>query len=134
MSAAMSAFDRLLDRRLLPLLGPLLLFALWQLVISAQWVKPVLLPPPGTAEVTSLPNVVWEIAGALVMGAVIGAGVSLYLRFIQKQLLIFGIIVAILGTEVARLAHVVDEGRTVAGIRCLRTGGQHLRCGHTLLF
>ncbi len=66
----------------------------------------VLLPPPGTAEVTSLQEVVWEIAGALVMGAVIGAGVSLYLRFIQKQLLIFGIIVAILGTEVARLAHV----------------------------
>lgn len=39
--------DRLFDRRLLPLLGPVLLFALWQLVISAQWVKPVLLPPPG---------------------------------------------------------------------------------------
>ena len=39
--------DRLFDRRLLPLVGPLLLFALWQLVISAQWVKPVLLPPPG---------------------------------------------------------------------------------------
>ena len=36
-----------LDRRWLPLLGPLLLFALWQLLISAQFVKPVLLPPPG---------------------------------------------------------------------------------------
>jgi NitT/TauT family transport system permease protein len=34
-------------RRGLPLLGPLLLLALWQLMISAQWVKPVLLPPPG---------------------------------------------------------------------------------------
>lgn len=34
-------------RRFLPLLGPLLLLALWQLAISAQWVKPVLLPPPG---------------------------------------------------------------------------------------
>ena len=39
--------DRVFDRRWLPLLGPLLLFALWQLVISAQWIKPVLLPPPG---------------------------------------------------------------------------------------
>lgn len=38
---------RLLDRRLLPVIGPLLLLALWQLMISAQWVKPVLLPPPG---------------------------------------------------------------------------------------
>jgi len=37
---------RLLDKRLLPLLGPLLLLALWQLMISAHWVKPVLLPPP----------------------------------------------------------------------------------------
>eukprot|EP01036_Dinobryon_divergens_P045026 gene45026-60115_t len=35
------------NRRWLPLIGPLLLFAFWQLIISAQWVKPVLLPPPG---------------------------------------------------------------------------------------
>ena len=33
-------------RRWLPLLGPLMLLALWQLMISAHWVKPVLLPPP----------------------------------------------------------------------------------------
>jgi NitT/TauT family transport system permease protein len=38
---------KFLDRRWLPLVGPLLLFGLWQLMISAQWVKPVLLPPPG---------------------------------------------------------------------------------------
>src|SRR3989344_2535337 len=41
------ALDRLFDARLLPLVGPLLLFGVWQLVIAAQWVKPVLLPPPG---------------------------------------------------------------------------------------
>jgi len=35
------------SRRWLPVLGPLLLFGLWHLVIAAQWVKPVLLPPPG---------------------------------------------------------------------------------------
>ena len=39
--------SRLLDRRWLPLIGPLLLIAFWQLMISAHWVKPVLLPPPG---------------------------------------------------------------------------------------
>ena len=39
--------DRVFDARLLPLVGPLLLFALWELVIAAQWIKPVLLPPPG---------------------------------------------------------------------------------------
>ena len=38
---------RYLDKRWLPLIGPLLLIALWQLMISAHWVKPVLLPPPG---------------------------------------------------------------------------------------
>lgn len=32
---------------LLPLIGPLLLLGLWELAISAKWVKPVLLPPPG---------------------------------------------------------------------------------------
>lgn len=38
--------DRVFDARLLPLVGPLLLFALWELVIAAKWIKPVLLPPP----------------------------------------------------------------------------------------
>jgi len=33
-------------RRWLPLIGPLLLIAVWQLMISAHWVKAVLLPPP----------------------------------------------------------------------------------------
>ena len=33
--------------RLLPFIGPLLLFGLWEMVISAKWIKPVLLPPPG---------------------------------------------------------------------------------------
>ena len=39
--------NKLMDKRFLPIIGPLLLIALWQLMISAQWVKPVLLPPPG---------------------------------------------------------------------------------------
>lgn len=43
----MNLVNKLLDKRFLPIIGPLLLIALWQLMISAQWVKPVLLPPPG---------------------------------------------------------------------------------------
>ncbi len=43
----MNVLNKLMDKRLLPIIGPLLLIALWQLMISAQWVKPVLLPPPG---------------------------------------------------------------------------------------
>ena len=34
MRELLAGFDR---RRLLPLLGPLLLIAMWQLMISAQW-------------------------------------------------------------------------------------------------
>ncbi|MDO6408072.1 ABC transporter permease [Pantoea phytobeneficialis] len=33
--------------RLLPLIGPLLLFLLWQTAVSAKWLNPVLLPSPG---------------------------------------------------------------------------------------
>jgi NitT/TauT family transport system permease protein len=43
----MQVLDRFFGRRWLPLLGPLLLIAFWQLMLSAHWVKPVLLPPPG---------------------------------------------------------------------------------------
>jgi len=39
----MNALAFFYNRRWLPLVGPLLLLALWQLMISAQWVKPVLL-------------------------------------------------------------------------------------------
>jgi NitT/TauT family transport system permease protein len=39
--------SRYLHKRWLPLIGPVLLIALWQLMISAHWVKAVLLPPPG---------------------------------------------------------------------------------------
>lgn len=35
------------NRRFLPLLGPVLLFLVWQLAISTHLVKPVLLPAPG---------------------------------------------------------------------------------------
>jgi sulfonate transport system permease protein len=34
-------------RRLLPLIGPWLLFLLWQTAVSAKWLNPVLLPSPG---------------------------------------------------------------------------------------
>lgn len=33
--------------KLLPLIGPLLLFLLWQTAVSAKWLNPVLLPSPG---------------------------------------------------------------------------------------
>lgn len=65
-----------------------------------------LLPPPGAVEMPSLPMVVWEIGGAVIVGAAIGLGVAAYLRFVSRELLLFGIIVAMFGAELARLAHV----------------------------
>ncbi len=51
-------------RRWLPVLGPLGLFALWQLMISAHWVRPVLLPPPG--------ETLAHLAGNFASGAILG--------------------------------------------------------------
>ncbi len=75
--------DRLFDARLLPLIGPLLLFALWQLVIAAQWVKPVLLPPPGETLVH-----LWD-------SVVSGAIKEDFLATLWRTLAAFGIAVAI---------------------------------------
>lgn len=32
--------------RLLPIIGPIMLFVVWDLVVRAGWIKPILLPPP----------------------------------------------------------------------------------------
>lgn len=75
--------DRLFDARLLPLIGPLLLFALWELVIAAQWVKPVLLPPPGETLVH-----LWSSVTS-------GAITEDFLATLWRTLAAFGIAVAI---------------------------------------
>ena len=69
-------------------------------------VSRTLVPPMGEANLPSLGAVVWEIAGAFVIGAAIGGAVTLYLRFVRQELLLFGIIIAMLGAEAARLTHV----------------------------
>jgi Kef-type K+ transport system membrane component KefB len=61
---------------------------------------------PGEVAGTSLGLLVWEIAGALLVGAVFGVGVALYLKFVRRELFLFAIVVAFLGAEVARLTHV----------------------------
>jgi Kef-type K+ transport system membrane component KefB len=64
------------------------------------------MPPAGAEQPPSLQFVLWEIAGALVVGAVLGAATTLYVRFIKRELLVFSVIVALLGVEIARVAHV----------------------------
>jgi Kef-type K+ transport system membrane component KefB len=48
----------------------------------------------------------WDIVGALIVGAILGAGIALYLRFVAEELFLFAIVATFLGAEVARIAHV----------------------------
>jgi hypothetical protein len=50
--------------------------------------------------------VLWEIVGAIGIGAVLGWLVTLYLRWNPGQLFVFAIGVALFGSELARAAHV----------------------------
>lgn len=67
----------------------------------------VVQPPTGVeAQGLSLALIAWEILGALVVGAILGAAVALYLRFVKHELFLFSVVVAFLGAVIARLAHV----------------------------
>ncbi len=65
-----------------------------------------LVPPSGGGGGVQVGTVIWEIGGAVLVGAVLGAFVALYLRFISRELFIFAILVALFGAEIARLMHV----------------------------
>lgn len=66
----------------------------------------VLVPPAGSGAAPSVGLVVWEIGGALLVGALLGGVVALYLRYVGRELMFFAILVAFFGLEIARLAHV----------------------------
>jgi NitT/TauT family transport system permease protein len=60
-AAAPRRFD---TGRLLPLLGPLVLFIVWDVVVRAGWIKPILLPPPAA----TLETLVTGLAGGALLG------------------------------------------------------------------
>ncbi|NUQ21787.1 MAG: hypothetical protein HOQ09_12635 [Gemmatimonadaceae bacterium] len=64
--------------------------------------------PPTGANVAglSLGVIVWELAGAVLVGALLGAAVAVYLRFVKHELVLFAIVVAFFGMVIAQLAHV----------------------------
>ena len=65
-----------------------------------------LVPPTGTdAPTISALTVAWEIGGAVVVGAALGAVIALYLRFVRRELALFAILVTFFGSEIAALAH-----------------------------
>jgi Kef-type K+ transport system membrane component KefB len=63
-------------------------------------------PPPGLGAGPTLGSVIWEITGALVIGAALGAAVATYMRWVGRELVLFAVLVAFFGVELARLAHV----------------------------
>jgi Kef-type K+ transport system membrane component KefB len=65
-----------------------------------------ILPPPGGEGGVEWGMLVWEIGGSVLIGALLGGAVALYLRFVQRELFLFAIIVTFFGSEIARLAHV----------------------------
>lgn len=64
-----------------------------------------LVPPVGGGPMAAS-AVLWEIGGAVLVGAVLGGVVSLYLRFVRRELFIFAIVIAFFGAELASLLHV----------------------------
>jgi Kef-type K+ transport system membrane component KefB len=63
-------------------------------------------PTAGDVAAVSLGAVVWELGGALLVGAVLGGAVALYLRYVRRELILFAVLVVFFGSEIARLAHV----------------------------
>ncbi len=63
-------------------------------------------PASGSAQAMSVGLLVWEIAGALVVGAALGGVVAVYLRWVRRELFLFAVLVAFFGAELAKLVHV----------------------------
>lgn len=77
------------------------------LLTGALTLARALVPPHGAnVPALTIGGIVWEIGGAVLVGAILGALVAFYLRVLRRELFLFAIIVAFFGSEVARLAHV----------------------------
>jgi Kef-type K+ transport system membrane component KefB len=72
----------------------------------SQTVARTIAPPSGVATLPSVGLVIWEIAGALLVGGAIGLGVALYLRFVHRELMLFTMLVTLFGAALAQATHV----------------------------
>lgn len=73
---------------------------------AAMAVARALAPPEGMVAPASVGLIIWEILGALAVGGLLGLAVAAYLRFVGRELILFAVLVAFFGLEIARLAHV----------------------------
>ena len=65
-----------------------------------------LVPAHGTAGGLSAGLLAWEIGGSVLVGALLGGVIALYLRFVQRELFMFAIVVTFFGAAIAQLVHV----------------------------
>jgi Kef-type K+ transport system membrane component KefB len=65
-----------------------------------------IVPAQGTAGGLSAGVLAWEIGGSVIVGALLGGVIALYLRFVQRELLMFAIVVTFFGAAIAQLVHV----------------------------
>ncbi len=62
--------------------------------------------PTAAGRALGVGALVWEIGGALAVGSILGIAAGLYLRVVRRELLLFAILLAFFGAEIARLARV----------------------------
>jgi Kef-type K+ transport system membrane component KefB len=72
----------------------------------SQTLARTIAPPAGAVALPSPGLVVWEIAGALLVGGAIGLIVALYLRFVHRELMLFTMLVTLFGASLAQATHV----------------------------
>jgi Kef-type K+ transport system membrane component KefB len=72
----------------------------------ARALSPTGIDGGAAAAAMSVGSISWEILGALLVGALLGTAVAIYLRFVGEELLLFAVLAAFLGSEVARMVHV----------------------------
>ncbi|HEY8906688.1 MAG TPA: ABC transporter permease, partial [Rhodoferax sp.] len=82
--------------RLLPFVGPLALFVVWDLVVRAGWIRAILLPPPSATVATLVTGLlggplltdfavtVWRTVQAFVIAAVVGVPLGVLLGSNEK--------------------------------------------------
>ena len=89
-------------------------------------------PPPGGGPPMSGLLITWEIVGALIVGAALGLAVAAYMRFVRSELLLFAIVVAFFGAEIARITR-VETLLTLLTAGFVTVNGTREEEGHALL-